>query len=184
MDLISHTLWTAALAKGTNFKTKKNLSWIQATFFGIFPDLIAFTPLYFFIIINLLVGKYQFPLTFPDKLEPAIYDNFFIFDITTLIYNLSHSLLVFSLAAIFISIYKRRIYWEIAGWLFHILVDIPTHSASLYPTPFLFPLSDWRHDGIAWENPYLLAVNYLLLVFIYYWFKAILLRYKSTNIKQ
>lgn len=183
MDLISHTLWTAALAKGTSFKIKKKLSWAAATFFGIFPDMIAFTPLYAFLFINLFIGKYKFPLTLPDQLEPAHYDTFLIFDITTLIYNLSHSLIVFFLFAALISIYKRRIYWEITGWLFHILIDIPTHSYSLYPTPFLFPLSDWKHNGIAWENPYLLIVNYVLLIFIYYWFKAILLRYKSTKIK-
>jgi hypothetical protein len=39
------------------------------------------------------------------------------------------------------------------GWLLHIAIDIPTHSFRYYATRFLWPVSDFRIDGIAWRTP-------------------------------
>lgn len=35
--------------------------------------------------------------------------------------------------------------------------------------PFLYPITYWGVDGIAWTQPWLLALNYLALAGAYLW---------------
>jgi hypothetical protein len=49
--------------------------------------------------------------------------------------------------------------WILAAWGLHILIDIPTHSLALFPTPFLWPVSDFKVNGIGWDNPIILAID-------------------------
>ncbi len=58
------------------------------------------------------------------------------------------------------SIFARRIVFELLGWLLHILIDIPTHSFSYYATRLLWPVSDYRIDGIALWTPWFWAATY------------------------
>ena len=37
----------------------------------------------------------------------------------------------------------------------------------LFPTPFLWPLSDYKFNGIGWHNPIVFGVNILLLLAVY-----------------
>ena len=57
------------------------------------------------------------------------------------------------------------------GWLLHIVIDIPTHSLRYYATRFLWPVSDYRIDGIAWWTPWLWVTTYgaLGVVFFLLW---------------
>jgi hypothetical protein len=66
------------------------------------------------------------------------------------LYPAGHSLIVFLLVFGLTSILARRVVFEMLGWLLHILIDMPTHSLSYYATRFLWPISDYRVDGIAW----------------------------------
>ncbi len=66
-----------------------------------------------------------------------------------------------------VSILARRIVFEMLGWLLHILIDIPTHSLRYYSTRFLWPVSEFRIDGIAWWTPWLWAATYAALVAVY-----------------
>ena len=65
------------------------------------------------------------------------------------LYPAGHSLMVFLVVFGTATILARRIVFEMLGWLMHILIDIPTHSFSYYATRFLWPISDYRIDGIA-----------------------------------
>lgn len=64
-------------------------------------------------------------------------------------------------------LFFRRPYWLMFGWGFHILVDIFSHSASFFPTPFLFPLVDAKIDGWNWGSANFMLINYFLLFAIY-----------------
>ena len=48
-------------------------------------------------------------------------------------------------------------------------MDVFTHSADYYPSPVLYPFTDRGFDGLAWNRPTYLALNYALLVGIYLW---------------
>jgi len=175
MDIFSHGLWAVAAAKGAVIKTKKKLSLKFAFFFGVFPDLFTFTWVFLWIFWQRIFGGVDFD-NFRNGVEPAQVDTLPIFELTNLLYNLSHSLLVFFIVAFLIFfVFKKRV-WEMGGWLLHILMDIPTHSYAFYPTPFLWPLSDWKFDGFSWGQPWFLVLNYSLLAVLY-----IFLFYKYRN---
>ena len=75
-------------------------------------------------------------------------------------------------ALVFIAIaYKinKDFAWPMLAWPMHIIVDFFTHSIEFFPTPILWPISDYRFDGVPWSNPYVLVINFVLIfvIFIY-----------------
>ena len=51
----------------------------------------------------------------------------------------------------------------LAGWWSHIVIDFFTHSADYYSVPVLYPFTYWGFDGLAWNTPWFLALNYAVL---------------------
>ena len=170
MDILSHGLWTAALARAINLKLKpkRKLNVLLAGFFGFLPDLLAFTPAFLYIILELAFDTNNGIIPHPANLEPPLRNTIPIFQLTDILYKLSHSIFPFIIIfSIFSLILKRPIY-ELSGWLIHILIDIPTHTYELYPTPFLWPFSTIIFGGITWVSPYFIMLNYSALIVIYY----------------
>lgn len=153
MDILSHGLYG-----GVAFGRISKRDYITAFLFGIAPDLLAFGT---FFIINLFsfgsLGK-------PDLASIPQY----IF----ITYDLSHSLVIFAVffALLWFIGYKHFAKLTLA-WPLHILVDIPTHDATFFPTPFLWPISDFHIDGISWGHPMIFIPNVVLLLGLYgYWY--------------
>lgn len=190
MDFFSHVFWTWAAFKILKEKIKKPLNIKLAIFWGVFPDLFAFAIPIALIIFNILLGKAgisDFPR--PETLEPPERDSIPIFHLLSLLYSISHSLIIFlivfmAISGFFLAICSRRkisksfhIPWEMSGWFVHILIDIPTHSTQFYSTPFLWPISDIKFDGLSWGTPWFLALNYLVVIIVYFAY----LRKKKVN---
>lgn len=58
----------------------------------------------------------------------------------------------------------RRAFWlPLAGWWLHIVIDVFTHSADYYPVPVLYPITYAGFDGIAWNTPWFIVLNYSAL---------------------
>ena len=150
MDIFAHGLWTFAVFH------KKKYVWL-AVLFGVLPDLLSFGILF---VSNLLRKGLSFPRgpppveTLPKWLFSA--------------YNMTHSLFVFGLVFLLIFLITKQWFWPLTAWAIHILIDIPTHSTRFFPTPFLWPVSDFRFNGISWATPWFMLINYgaLLVVFI------------------
>ncbi|MFH1145645.1 MAG: hypothetical protein V1707_01630 [bacterium] len=169
MDILAHGLWTGACAVGAKRKWKE-LSVRQSVFWGIAPDLLSFTVLFFWFVGSLLLGDLplgHFPS--PDSFEPSQAVTLPIFQLTDLLYSISHSVVVFIIVFGLVWLFKRKPRWELFGWLFHIVIDIFTHEYAFYPTPFLWPLSDLKVDGYSWARPWFMVINYLLLAGVYGW---------------
>lgn len=152
MDGIAHLLWAFALFKVLKIKFKKKINLYAALFFGVFPDLFAFL-----IPAVLFVLSFIFPGVSIAAIMPYV----------RMLYNISHSLFTFILVFALVSIIMRKIPLELCFWLLHILIDIPTHSFEFYPTPFVWPFSEYRFDGVSWTNPYFLIANYTALGIVY-----------------
>ncbi|MEK7507610.1 MAG: hypothetical protein AAB602_00815, partial [Patescibacteria group bacterium] len=106
----------------------------------------------------------------PDSVEPPPPGGFpsSIFNLASSLYNISHSAIVFGIVFLTVWAIRKKIMWELGGWLIHILIDIPTHSYAFFPTPALWPLSEWKFmHGISWNTGWFMAVNYSLLVVTY-----------------
>ena len=156
MDIVSHGLWG-----GAAFGRKNKKSFLIAFISGIGPDFFSFGV--FFISTFLGVSeRSRFSSEPPDPaLIPAYVHNF---------YNVSHSLIVF--AAVFVALWVifRQPVWEFSAWGLHILFDIPTHSYQFFPTPFLWPISDFKINGWSWASPWIFFPNLVILALVYIWF--------------
>lgn len=188
MDVFSHGLWGGILAKVVNHQGifKKPLKIKKVVFWSVLPDIFAFAPLFIYILWSLsFKGISLADLPKPDAAEPPPPNTFWIFKLSTSLYILSHSLVVFLAVFGLVFLLRRRPAGELLGWLFHILIDIPTHSYRFYPTPFLWPISAWKLDGLSWGTPWFMALNYTTLGVVYYlfWRRRKNVKLKSQSVK-
>lgn len=180
MDTFSHGLWATAAAKAANKTGQKRLRVGWMAFWGVLPDLFSFTPAIIWILWQMVIQGTSFAdIPRLERLPLEVRDSFLIFRLTNTLYHISHSIVIF--AAVFLVAwgfrrlryrYRQQVpttvqgtpYWEMAGWLIHIVMDIPTHAKEFYPTPFLWPLLDLKLYGISWATPWVMVLNYSTLV--------------------
>ena len=150
MDIISHGLW-GGVAFG---RKSKKIFWI-AFFFGIAPDLFSFG---IFFIQNIFVNG----LSFSHEAYHTIIPSYLY-----ALYNITHSLVIFTLVFLIVSYFFKRPVYEMCGWGLHIVLDIFTHSYAFFPTPFLFPISNFKVNSIGWNHPIIFVPNIILLLIVY-----------------
>ncbi len=167
MDIFAHGLWTGGLVTAINKKTKKPLRLWPTVFWGVFPDLVAFGPALAFAFWQRITlgGNFVFPHG-PDSESLATSKNP-IWLLTSHLYSVTHSLIIFLIILGLVCLIEKKPIWEMGGWLLHILIDIPSHSLAFYPTPFLWPVSNFMVNGVSWGQPWFLVLNYSTL-FVFY----------------
>lgn len=186
MDIFSHGLWAGALAKGVNLSSKKprRLNPWLAAFWGVFPDVFAFSIPFVAMFGGLIAGTFdRSQIPDPDAIEPASLSERPLFRLSAYLYNYSHSLVIFLLCIGVVILgkyliakqvlFKQLIPWEMTGWLLHIVCDVPTHSYNFYPTPLFWPLWNWKFNGFSWGVWWFMVLNYTILgvVFLIIYFK-------------
>ncbi len=157
MDVISHGLWG-----GVAFGRKDKRSFWWAFGFGVMPDMLSFGIFSMMRILGLASG--------PDWSKGLPLDSSIPQYVHSL-YNVTHSIFMFAVA--FLIVYfvrKRKIFWPMFAWALHICMDIPTHSTRFFATPFLWPISDFRYNGVPWGDPIIFYPNIILLAAAYLWF--------------
>ena len=160
MEIVAHGLWAAAAAITAKRTTHARVRVGWTVWWAAFPDVLAFGPPFVVELWLRLAGG-------PDAgsanghVLPHVH-------IGLPLYPAGHSLIVFLLMFGLTTAVARRIVFEMLGWLMHIVIDIPTHSFSYYATRFLWPISDFRIDGIAWWTPWFWAATYVALVVVYF----------------
>jgi membrane-bound metal-dependent hydrolase YbcI (DUF457 family) len=83
------------------------------------------------------------------------------------LYLFSHSLVIFALVYGAVWLLWRRPVLVMLAWPLHILMDIPSHRAGRYGTPFLWPLSSYRFNGASWGQRWFFILNYSALTAAY-----------------
>lgn len=150
-------LWANYGAQATNKKLvkkdKKPISLPWVTFWGVFPDLFAFGITFITIIPSIISGNFTgrpSGMGLPAEL-----------------YQYSHSIVIWAIIFAISWLIWKKPQLALFGWALHILIDIPSHSGTFYPTPFLFPISDWKFQyGVSWANPTYMIINYTLLLIV------------------
>ncbi|OHA10393.1 MAG: hypothetical protein A3I44_06225 [Candidatus Sungbacteria bacterium RIFCSPLOWO2_02_FULL_51_17] len=156
MDIVSHGLWG-----GIVFGRKDKRTFLLSFLFGIAPDALSFGV--FFIAIFLgLEASLDFSDGRPADSEVPFYVHY--------LYSWTHSVVVFAVAFLALWALQRRPVIEFLAWGLHIAVDIPTHDATFFPTPFLWPIADVSVSGIPWIHPIVFIPNIVALAGLYYWF--------------
>ena len=80
-----------------------------------------------------------------------------------------HSALVAGAVTLLLWTLLRSLWIPLVGWWSHIGIDVFTHSADFYPVPVLYPITERGFDGIAWNRPWMMALNYLALAAVGLW---------------
>ena len=156
MDTLSHALWGKGLFGYRKYRWYSFL-------FGALPDLFSFG-IYFihsiFFSSSPVMGR-------PTRSE--------IPEWVYSLYDISHSLVIASIIIFIAYKINKEFAFPMLAWPAHIILDFFTHSIEFFPTPILWPISDFKFDGIPWSNPIIFFTNVLLifLLFIY--------RRKKTN---
>ena len=96
-------------------------------------------------------------------------------------YNLTHSLIVWMVLFALVWMIRKHPPWVFLAWGLHILCDIPTHSSSYFPTPYLWPLSTPFVEGILWTAPWFMMANYTALLVAYV---GMFLYVRKKNLKE
>ncbi|MBI5742399.1 MAG: hypothetical protein HZA25_00990 [Candidatus Niyogibacteria bacterium] len=118
MDIASHALWAAAAYKGLNKRRppEKKFSVRLAAFFGVFPDLFAFTIPFIYMLAGIALGTRKFSdFPRPENIEPAGRDTLWVFNLSHSLYDWSHSLIIFALVFLVVYLIRRRPAWELGG---------------------------------------------------------------------
>jgi len=150
MDIFAHGLWTAVVYQ----KVPPRVRW-WAVFFGVAPDLASFGV---FFVQRLVQGTLGFGQPTAWSIPAYVYQ----------LYSYTHSLVVWVAAVLLVYLCdRRRIPWVLGAWGIHIVIDIFTHSADFFPTPFLWPLSSFHVNSFSWGEPWFMALNYSALAVAY-----------------
>ena len=149
MDTISHALWGKGLFGYRKYK------WLPL-FFGAIPDLASFG-IYF--LYNLIVNPTTMKMGKPELSEIPSW----VFSL----YNFTHSLIIAILFIFIAYILKRDFCFSMLAWPFHIILDFFTHSIEYFPTPILWPISNYRFDGIPWSNQYIMIANIVCIFLVF-----------------
>ncbi|MAG47998.1 hypothetical protein CL617_05310 [archaeon] len=147
MDIFAHGFWSYAIFHRRSYALKAVLA-------GILPDIVSFGPHF---LLSIFAGTFT-------RGKPGIET---ISDSTFMLYNFTHSFIIFIFVALLIFIITKKVYLWLLAWPLHTFVDIFTHSTDFFPTPFLFPLSSYKFDGHAWGNKYFMIANYSVLIIVY-----------------
>jgi hypothetical protein len=172
MDIFAHAIWTNVLARVAKRQQEKrharlvSLAW--ATFWGVFPDLFAFTIPFIIGIVHMITQ------TGEGFGRSAIATG-----IAPILYQYSHSLVIWAVVFGVTWVVSKRPRWELLGWALHILIDIPSHANGFYLTPVFFPISGWKFThGVSWGNPIYMMVNYSLMLIA--WISIVILKRKKS----
>src|ERR1035437_6559909 len=149
MEIVAHSLWAAAAAITAKRSTKARVHVGWTVWWAAFPDVLAFGPMVAAGLWLRLAGGPRAGGHGPPRGHIGLP-----------LYPAGHSPIVFLLVFGITTILARQIVLEMFGWLMHILIDIPTHSLDYYATRFLWPVSDYRIDGIAWWTRWFWAATY------------------------
>ena len=179
MDILAHTLWTTVAARKGNIENEKrnkfskiNISWVA--FWGIFPDLFAFTIPFFISFFKVITGQQHYE-SFSTRHQVADGFNF-----SHTLYQYSHSLVIWVLVFLIIWLIFKKPRLELLGWGLHILIDIPSHAVAFFPTPFLFPIFSYVFPyGVAWSTTWFMIANYATLALL--WGSILYYKYKKHD---
>ena len=170
MDIISHGLYGWAV-----FGNKDKKQFWLSTAFGILPDLLVFG-LPFAINIVTMIWWWSGSI-FGQAWHHTDANYLYV------LYNFTHSLIIRAVVFwVLWLIFKKPVKASFAR-LLHILIDIPTHSIAFFGTPFLWPLSNYKFDGIPRSNKMIFIPNVvalLLLYIVYFYRKRRKKSYKRT----
>lgn len=168
MDVVAHMLWAGAGAAFVTRRFRLPRRTIVATIaLAALPDALQFIPL----VAWSLSGQAQWSALWAHAIalpgqEPVL---------PALVGSTSHHLHCIAHSAVIAGAVTvvwcamRSFWFPLLGWWSHIVIDVFTHSSGFYVSPVLYPLTYGGFDGVAWNEPWFMALNYASLAMVGAW---------------
>ena len=169
MDVLAHALWAGAgvlLARRRWTVTPRTAAATVAL--AVAPDIPHLLPILGWSVFGAgnAANVKGYAIAVPGQ-EPAVPPG-----VEWLSHNLhcvTHSAMVAAVATLLLWIWLRSLWVPLLGWWSHVVIDVFTHSVGYYPSPVLWPITRQGFDGVAWNTPLFMALNYLALAATYLW---------------
>ena len=163
MDVLAHALWAGIGVAVTSrkFRISRRIA-IAAVAAAVLPDLIQLLPLLAWVSSSDAAFATISAYSFADPSSEPTMPGWVAFWSHHLHCTFHSAVIATAVSVIAIAV-SRATLIPLAGWWSHIVIDIFTHSADYYAVPVLYPFSMRGFDGIAWNKPWMLALNYAAL---------------------
>jgi hypothetical protein len=167
MDILAHTLWAGAgviwLARRRPLARRTVAATIAAA--GL-PDTFQMLPLlaWWWFGGGSLEAVRAYALAVPgqEPVMPALMGLW-----SHHLHCTAHSAVVAGGVTLMLRAWRRGFWLPLLGWWSHILIDVFTHSADYYASPVLYPFTRRGFDGVPWNAPWFMVLNYLALLAVF-----------------
>jgi hypothetical protein len=167
MDIVAHMLWAGAattlLARRVPIRPRAAAA---AVGLAALPDILQFLPVLAWVLAadGTWSALAAHAGALPGK-EPAMPP--LVAVLSHHLHCIMHSAIVAGAVTVLVAAGLRRFWIPLVGWWSHIAIDVATHSADFYAVPVLYPLTYRGLDGIAWNEPWFLALTYAALALVW-----------------
>ena len=169
MDIAAHALWAGlgVVALRRHIKLSRGAAWTTIAL-AVLPDLLQLIPVLAWSTVTSghasAWGLYALASPGTEPLMPPAVNLW-----AHHLHCVPHSAVVAGSVTALLFLLLRRVWFPLLGWWSHILIDIFTHSEAYYPSPVLYPISLRGFDGIAWNTPWFMVLNYSVLGIVATW---------------
>jgi hypothetical protein len=80
-----------------------------------------------------------------------------------------HSAIIAAVVSLLLCRWRRSLWQPLLGWWSHIVIDVFTHSTDYFAVPVLYPFTVRGFDGLAWNTPWFMVLNYMALTSTWMW---------------
>ena len=177
MDLLTHSLWAGAAV--TLLRRRRPIApraVVLTATLAVLPDLFQWVPLIAWWIFGdaslAALRAYGVPVPGHEPGLPPLVGR-----LAHHLHCIAHSAIVAGVVTIMLWMITRTLWIPLLGWWSHIVIDVFTHSADYYPVQVFYPITERGFDGLAWNTPWFLAINYVALATVWW----LLLRHKRHS---
>lgn len=169
MDIFAHALWAgAAVVFAGRRRVITPRTAMLTVALAAAPDVPHLLPLVGWSMFGgggaMDVARYANALPGQEPVMPAMVET-----LSHTLHCTFHSALVAGLVTVLLWAWLHSLWLPLAGWWSHVVIDVFTHSADYYPSPVLYPITRAGFDGIAWNTPLFMLMNYLALAAAWLW---------------
>jgi hypothetical protein len=160
MDILAHGLWAAVGVVWARRRWVISRRAAQATVgLAVAPDLVQLVPL----VVAAMFGSQGIQVlsayaTALPGMEPALPAAVALW--THHLHCIMHSAVIAAAVTAIVWAWRKALWLPLLGWWSHIVIDVFSHSANFYPAPVLYPITQRGFDGVAWNTPTFLIINY------------------------
>jgi len=169
MDIVAHALWTGIGVMLVQRRWAITPRTVAATVgLAVLPDIPHLLPIVSWSVFGAgnitAVQGYAIAVPGQEPMVPPLIDA-----LSHNLHCIPHSAVVAGLVTLLVWVWTRSLWIPLLGWWSHILIDMFTHSKDYYESPVLWPITRQGFDGIAWNTPWFMGLNYSALVATYVW---------------